>query len=78
MKKEELLQRVEGLIEKTQSMAFIVPEDTGHFSIDDDMVRGVRELTAQAVELMRQLTDFYDAESAAHGEKGRSDTRRGR
>ncbi len=70
MKKEELLQRVEGLIEKSQGVAFIVPEDTGYFSIDDDTVSQVRELMARTIELMRELTDFYDAESAAHGEAG--------
>ncbi len=72
MVREELLQRVESLIEKTQGMAFVVPEDTGYFSIDDDMVRQVRELMARTVELMRELTDFYDAESVAHGEAGQS------
>ena len=70
MTSKELLQRVESLIEETQGMAFIVPEDPGYFSIDDDMVRQVRELMARAVELMRELTDFYDAESAAHDETG--------
>ena len=69
MDREELRQRVEELIEQTQGVAFIVPEDTGYFSIDDDMVRQVRRLIAQTVELMRDLTRFYDAESIAHGEK---------
>lgn len=77
MNKEELLQRVEDLIEKTQGMAFVVPEDTGYFSIDDDMVRHVRQLMEQAVQLMRELTDFYDAESAAHGEESRNETGEG-
>ncbi len=77
MNKEELLKRIEGLIEKTQGAAFIVPEDTGYFSINDDLVRQVRELMAQTVELMRELTDYYDAESAAHGETGRSKTEEG-
>ena len=74
MDREELLKRVEGLIEKTQGVAFIVPEDTGHFSIDDDMVRQVRALMTKTVELMRELTDFYDAESASHGEEDDSRT----
>ncbi len=73
MNKEELLQRVESLIEESQGVAFIVPEDTGFFSIDDDMVRHVRELMAKAIELMRELTDFYDAESVAHGEAGQNE-----
>lgn len=68
MNKDELLQRVEELIEETRGVAFVVPEDTGYFSIDDDMVRHVRQLMVKAIELMRELTDFYDAESAAHGE----------
>ncbi len=73
MDREDLLQRVESLIEETQGMAFVVPEDTGYFSIDDDMVRHVRELMSQTIELLRQLTDFYDAESAAHGESDASE-----
>ncbi len=77
MNKEKLLQRVEDLIEETQGMAFVVPEDTGYFSIDDDMVRHVRELMTQVVQLMRELTDFYDAESVAHGEESRNETGEG-
>ncbi len=69
MNREDLLKRVEALIEESQGVAFIVPEDTGYFSIDDDMVGHVRDLTARAIELLRDLTDFYDAESAAHGEE---------
>ncbi len=72
MDKHELLGRVRALIENIQGVAFIVPEDTGYFSIDDDMVRQVRELMAQTIEVLRDLTDFYDAESAAHGEKDES------
>ncbi len=72
MNKEELLERVRALIEKTQGVAFIVPEDTGFFSIDDDMVQQVRGLMAQTIEVLRDLTEFYDAESAAHGEKDES------
>lgn len=68
MDREELLARAEALIGETQGVAFIVPEDTGHFSIGDDMVRQVRQLVVRTIELMRDLTDFYDAESASHGE----------
>ncbi len=66
MVKEELLRRLETLAEKTEGVAFIVPEDTGYFSIDDEMVQQVRRLLANTVDLLRELTDFYDAESAAH------------
>ncbi len=66
MVKEELLQRLEVLAEKTQGVAFIVPEDTGYFSIDDEMVQQVRRLLSNTIDLLRELTDFYDAESAAH------------
>ena len=68
MAREELLARVEALIGETQGVAFVVPEDTGHFSIDDDMVKGVRRLISDAIGLLRDITDAYDAESAAHGE----------
>ncbi|MCP3960957.1 MAG: hypothetical protein GY719_24185 [bacterium] len=65
MEREELLQQAATLIEKTQGIAFIVPEDTGFFSIDDDMVQQVRGLIDQAVELLRDLTGHYDTESKA-------------
>ncbi len=65
MVRKELLKRLEALVEKTQGVAFIVPEDTGYFSIDDDMVQQVRRLLARTIDLLRDLTDFYDAESAA-------------
>lgn len=68
MGREEHLRRLEDLIADIQGVAFIVPDDTGHFSIDDDMVQQVRRLIAATVNLLRDLTDFYDAESAAHGE----------
>ncbi len=70
MERERLLGRVAALLERIQGIAFIVPEDTGHFSIDDEMVGRVSRLLDETVELMRELTDFYDAESAAHGEGG--------
>jgi hypothetical protein len=73
MDREELLARVEGLIRETQGVAFIVPEDTGYFSIDDDMVRNVRRLIVEATLVLREITDFYDAESAVHGEKAAAD-----
>ncbi|MEM7585561.1 MAG: hypothetical protein AAF560_19380 [Acidobacteriota bacterium] len=69
MDKHELLGRIRAQIEKSLGVAFIVPEDTGYFSIDDHMVGQVRELMKETIELLRDLTDYYDAESAAHGEK---------
>ena len=66
MQREELLQRVAALIEKTQGVAFVVPEDTGYFSIDDDLVRRVRKLIDRVVELLRELTEFYDSGNRAH------------
>ena len=68
MDREGLLRRVEALIEKTQEVAFVVPEETGYFSIDDDLVPRVRRLIEKVIELMRDLTRFYDAESAADGD----------
>ncbi len=73
MNKDALIQRIEGLIEEAQGVAFVVPEDTGYFSVDDDMVRHVRQLMSGSIELMRELTDVYDAESAAHGEDAAAD-----
>ncbi len=77
MNKDELLKRIEDLLERARGAAFIVPEDTGYFSIDDDLVRRVRDLTVRTIGLMRELTSYYDAESAAHGETGTNNTNDG-
>lgn len=73
MDREDLRQRVVALIEQTQGVAFIVPEDTGYFSIEDDLVREARSLIERTGDLMGDLMRFYDAESVAHGESEEED-----
>ncbi len=72
MDKNELLERIRSLIEKTQGVAFIAPEDTGYFSIDDDMVRQVRSLIALSIETLREISDHYEARSTELGEQASS------
>ncbi|MEM7349534.1 MAG: hypothetical protein AAF657_01925 [Acidobacteriota bacterium] len=69
MERQQLLQQVETLIDQTQGVDFVVPEETGYFSIDDVLVRRVRALIEETIEVMHDLTEVYDAESVAHGEK---------
>ena len=66
----ELLTRVEHLLEATEGVAFIVPEDTGYFSIDDDLIGKVRTLVDEAIDLLGELTDFYDQGGGADKEDG--------
>jgi hypothetical protein len=73
--KTQLLERVQTLIEKAQGTTFIVPDDTGFFSIEDDLVRDVRASIEQAVALLGEIGDLYDAESHedGHFEQGDED-----
>lgn len=68
MEHQKLLDRVVGLLDKTQGATFMVPADTGHFSIGDDLVTKVREVMVEAVDLLRELSDVYDQVSASEGD----------
>ena len=57
---QALLSRVETLLEQTDGVNFVVPEDTGYFSIDEDLVKNVRGLLESTVVLLREISDHYD------------------
>jgi len=73
MDHQELLKRVESLLKITEGAAFVVPADTGYFSIDDDLVKRVREAMVEAVDLLRELSDFYDQVGESEGEAAKGD-----
>lgn len=62
--KQELLSSVGQLIEQTQGTDLVLPEDSGVFSIEDDLVKQVRSLVRQTAELMLEIMECYDAEAA--------------
>lgn len=61
--KTAYLERVQAQIEKAEGINFLVPDDTGFFSLDDDLIPRVRGLMGETLELTRELGDVYDAES---------------
>ena len=61
--KQALVDRIDALIEELGNITFIVPDETGYFSIEDDLVKKVRILLERTLELMRDLTQHYDHES---------------
>ena len=69
MENRELLGRVVALLEEGQGIAFIVPEDTGYFSIDDELIARVGDLIARTAKLMGELSAVYDAESVTQSAK---------
>jgi hypothetical protein len=73
MDHQELLNRLEGLLKQTEGATIVVPEDTGYFSIGDDLVKRVRKTMDEAVSLLRELSEFYDQESASGGEATKGD-----
>lgn len=62
MSKQDLLERVEALIDQTQRVDFQVPEDTGQFPIDSHLVRQVRRLMHRTGELLAEIMAIYEAE----------------
>lgn len=62
-KKEALVDRIDALIDELGNVTFIVPDESGYFSIEDELVKQVRILLERTLELMRDLTDYYDHES---------------
>lgn len=61
--KTAYLERVQAQIEKAEGINFLVPDDTGFFSLDDDLIPRVRGLMSETLDLTRELGDLYDAES---------------
>lgn len=61
--KTPYLERVQAQIEKAEGITFLVPDDTGFFSLEDDLIPRVRQLMEETLELTRELGDLYDAES---------------
>lgn len=61
--KTPLLNRVQTLLETAQGITFIVPDDTGFFSLEDELIGRVSALMESCLELMREIGDLYDAES---------------
>ncbi len=68
MRKDELLERIGDLIDQTQAVDFTIPEDTGYFTIDDDLVRQVRQVIRLAADLIREIMEFYDVAGDHEGE----------
>lgn len=64
-KKQSLLDRIGRLIESTQGTDFVIPEDTGYFSIEDDLIKRIRALIRETADLAAEVMECYDADSAA-------------
>ncbi|MDA8015874.1 MAG: hypothetical protein MPN21_00370 [Thermoanaerobaculia bacterium] len=60
--KQALVDRIGMLIGDIGNITFIVPDESGYFSIEDDLVKQVRDLLERTLELMCDLTDHYDHE----------------
>ncbi len=67
--KQELLVRLDYLVGQTKGMDFIISDDTGNFSIDDELVKRIRTLVRQAAELMLAIMNCYDAEADVTSEE---------
>lgn len=65
--KQELLDRVGQLIVQTQGIDIGIPEESGMFSIEDDMVKHVRSVVRETSDLLLVIMECYDGEAASPG-----------
>lgn len=65
MDKFELLQRLSALFERSRDIELNVPEETGMFSLNDEVIDIVRRLLVDAVQLCGELMDCYDTEQGS-------------
>ena len=73
VQKKELLVRVGYFSDQAQSLDVVIPDETGYFSIDSELVKRIRSLIHQTADLMLDIMECYDAE-AASGEAGEIST----
>ena len=55
-----LLKSIEETIYRAQALEFVVPDDTGFFSVQSHLVQQVQEIIVDSLDLMRQVMDHYD------------------
>ena len=54
-RKTELLVHLGEILDQARAVTFVVPDDTGFFSLEDDLVGQVRRVMQNALDLMREL-----------------------
>ncbi len=62
-----ILDRLAALIEQSQGLDFVVPQDTGWFTLEGPLLDGIRSLLADAAEVMHVIMEFYDAQILEEG-----------
>lgn len=60
MKSAQIIQKVQELIERIRSVDLVIPEDSGSFSIEDELVRHVDDLLDEALLLLTDVGEFYE------------------
>lgn len=60
-----MLARARSLIEQVEGSNIIIPEETGHFSLDNEFVRRVQPLLDECITLLREVSEHYETESSA-------------
>ena len=60
-----LLEDLDSAIERAKALVFVVPDDTGFFTVENQLVQQVQGIIEEALDLMRRVMDFYDRESGS-------------
>ncbi len=55
-----LLQSIEETVRRAQALEFVVPDDTGFFSVQSSLIHQVQDIIEEALSLMRRVMDHYD------------------
>lgn len=68
-KSRELLERVCALIDYSGTIEFMVPQDSGWFSIESELIDRIRKLITDTADLARRIMDFYEEEEEPEPEE---------
>ena len=60
-----LLEHLAEAIGRAKALVFVVPDDTGFFTLHGRLVQQVQEVIQEALDLMQRVMDFYEQESGA-------------
>jgi len=74
MSSSNLLERVVDLIERAQNVHFVIPDDTGRFSIEKDLIGKVTEVLDATAEFLREAMDYYELVSQGELEEERAES----
>lgn len=62
-----LVERLAEAVERAKSMVFVIPDDSGFFATNENLIDALRDMIEHALGLMAEVRDLYDEEQGSAG-----------